>query len=172
MSSTDLHFNLDGVQPFEVERRIPGQDIERTSSRVAFSQKVPVDADMYRCDRSLREGQDPVQRHGVTSLQATASPAGRRAGNRSVLRTNKPDVRGSAYSPQRFRPGVHVLSILGVGDEHDGPLLKPQVSKAEQVVVDCQNPVPADSRLSRFNRRHPVAAVWSYSGNASNNAPA
>lgn len=90
-SSTDLHFDLDGVQPFEVERRIPGQHIERTSSRVAFSQRVPVDADMYRCDRSLREGQDPVKKHGVTSLQA--SPTARLAGNRSVLSTNKPDVR-------------------------------------------------------------------------------
>lgn len=89
MSSTDLHFNLDGVQPFEVERGIPGQHVERTSSRVAFSQRVPVDADVYRCDRSLREGQDPVSKHGVTSLQATASPTG----NRSLLSTNKPDVR-------------------------------------------------------------------------------
>lgn len=172
MSSTDLHFNLDGVQPSEVERRIPGQHIERTSSRVAFSQRVAVDADMYRCDRSLREGQDPVKKHAVTSLQLTASPTGGRAGNGSVLGPNEPDVRRSAHSPQRFRPGVHVLSVLGVGDEHDGPLLKLQVSKAEQVVVDCQDPVPADSRRSRFNLRQAGAAACSYSGNASNNASA
>lgn len=68
-SSTDLYFNLDGVQAFEVERRIPGQHIERTSSRVAFSQRLPVDADVHRCDQSLREGQDPVKKHAVIGLR-------------------------------------------------------------------------------------------------------
>lgn len=62
--------------------------------------------------------------------------------------TNRPDVRGSAYSPQRLRPRVHVLRVLGVGDEHDGPLLEPQVGEAEQVVVDGQDAVPADRRRS------------------------
>lgn len=140
------------MQPFEVERRIPGQHIERTPGRVAHSLGVPVDADMYRCDRSLREGQDPVIKHG---LIGPTLPTGLQAGNGSILSTNKPDVRRSAYSPQRFRPGVHVLRVLGVGDEHDRPLLKLQVSKAEQVVVDCQDPVSADSRLSGLNRTPP-----------------
>lgn len=53
-------------------------------------------------------------------------------------------MRGSAYPPQRLGPGVHVLRLLGVGDQHDGPLLEPQVCEAEQVVVERQKPVPAD----------------------------
>lgn len=56
-------------------------------------------------------------------------------------------MRRSAYSPQRFCPGVHVLCVLGVGDEHDGPLLKLEVSEAEQVVVERQNPVPAHTQV-------------------------
>lgn len=69
-SSADLHFDLDGVQAFEVERGIPGQHVEGTSSRVAFSQRLPVDADVYSCDQSLREGQHPVKKHTVTGLTA------------------------------------------------------------------------------------------------------
>lgn len=46
---------------------------------------------------------------------------------------------------------MHVLRVLGVGDEHDGPLLKLQVSEAEQVVVNRQNPVPADREVRPDN---------------------
>ena len=89
----------------------------------------------------------------------------RTEGSKRKLRKHKqkePDVRGSAYSPQRFRPGVHVLRVLGVGDEHHGPLLKPQVSEAEQVVVDCQKPVPAD-------RQVPPEAAWASPGSGRTN---
>lgn len=41
---------------------------------------------------------------------------------------------------------MQVLGVLGVGDEHCGPLLKLQVRKAEQVVVEGQNSVPGDVR--------------------------
>lgn len=37
-----------------------------------------------------------------------------------------------------------VLGVLGVGDEHCRPLLETQVGEAQQVVVEGQNPVPAD----------------------------
>ena len=60
--STDLHFNSDGVQSSEVERRIPQQNIERTSGRVAFPQRFPVYAHVHRCDLSLGEGQDSVEK--------------------------------------------------------------------------------------------------------------
>ncbi len=60
--SADLHFNSDGVQSSEVERRIPQQNVERTSSRVALPQRFPIHADMHRCDRSLGEGQDPSEK--------------------------------------------------------------------------------------------------------------
>lgn len=39
---------------------------------------------------------------------------------------------------------MQVLCVLGVGDEHGRPLLKPQVREAQQVVVKGQNPVPGD----------------------------
>lgn len=57
-----------------------------------------------------------------------------------------PDVCGSAYPTQRLHSRMQVLGVLGVGDEHCGPLLKLQVRKAEQVVVKGQNSVPADIR--------------------------
>lgn len=57
---------------------------------------------------------------------------------------HKPDVSRSAYPTQRLQSGMQVLGVLGVGDEHCRPLLEPQVGEAQQVVVEGQNPVPAD----------------------------
>lgn len=58
---THLHCNSDYVQPSEVKRRIPQQNIEWASSRVAFPQSFSIDADMHCSDQSLGEGQDPSE---------------------------------------------------------------------------------------------------------------
>lgn len=63
-----------------------------------------------------------------------------------ILIVALPDVCGSAYPTQRLHPRMQVLGVLGVSDEHCGPLLKLQVRKAEQVVVEGQNSVPGDVR--------------------------
>lgn len=69
----DLHFHSDGVQPSEVERRVPQEDIERTSGRVAFPQRLPVYAHMHRSDWSLGEGQDSgeTQGKGIGEIRLT-----------------------------------------------------------------------------------------------------
>lgn len=55
-----------------------------------------------------------------------------------------PDVCRSAYPTQRLHPRVQVLRVLGVGDEHSGPLLEPQVRETQQVVVEGEYSVPGD----------------------------
>lgn len=57
-----------------------------------------------------------------------------------------PDVRRLPYPTQRLHPGVQVLSVFGVCDQHRGPLLERQVREAEQVMVKSQNPVPGGGR--------------------------
>lgn len=61
-----------------------------------------------------------------------------------------PDVCRSPYSAQRFHSGMQVLGVFGVGDEHRGPLLEPQVRETQQVVVQGQNPVPRDGGETLF----------------------
>lgn len=50
---TDLYFDLNGVQPSEVEGRIPRKDVQGPSSIATFTQRFPVDADVHSSDRGL-----------------------------------------------------------------------------------------------------------------------
>lgn len=50
---TDLHFDLDGVQPGEVEGRIPRQDVQRSSGEAPLAKEFAVDADVHGGDRGL-----------------------------------------------------------------------------------------------------------------------
>lgn len=144
---TDLHFDLDGVQPGEVEGRIPWQDVERSTGKAAFTQRFPVDADVHGGDRCLREGQDPVtgkEKKKSTHISLRLSVKADKRMHKTVLDCAQlPDVCGSPYPTQRLHSRVEVLGILGVGDEHCRPLLELEVREAEHVVVQGQNSVPA-----------------------------
>lgn len=69
---------------------------------------------------------------------------GSRLNNNQTNKEQLPDVCRSTYSTQRLHSRMQVLRVLGVGDEHGRPVLKPQVREAQQVVVKGQNSVPGD----------------------------
>lgn len=51
-------------------------------------------------------------------------------------------MRGTADTTQRLHPGVQVLGVFGIGDQHSWPVLKRHVSETKQVMVESQYPVP------------------------------